>query len=333
MAGISTPQLAASVSNAGGLGMLGLGSSNVDKARKMILETKELTQKPFGVNVFCNNPPVRDPIREEQWLKHLSPLFEALGTKGPDRVKEPYKSFLQNPNMLETLLESRPDVVTFHFGVPSVEAVKRLREIGIYTMATATNLQEALTIQNLGIDAVVAQGLEAGGHRGMFDPNAKDEQWSTMVLVKILSQRLKIPIIAAGGIMDGHMAKAMIDVGASAVQLGTAYLLCPESAADKGYREDLKSSRSQSTQLTSAISGRPARGIDNDFIRYCNTFETPSSADYPLAYDAFKQLHAAEPNGQYKYAAHWAGQGAPLARELGAGDLTVLVAKEMGMSN
>lgn len=330
MAGVSTPQLAASVSNAGGLGMLGVGSSNADKARKMILETRKLTQRPLGVNVFCHKPPVRDPIREEQWLKHLDPLFESLGAKRPAEMKEVYKSFLQDTAMLETLLELRPEVVTFHFGVPPPETVTRLKETGIYTMGTATNLQEALIIQNLGIDAIVAQGMEAGGHRGVFDADAEDEKLSTMVLVKMLSQNTRIPIVAAGGIMDGHMAKAMVDVGASAVQLGTAYILCPESGANSGYREDLKSSRNQSTQFTAVYSGHPARGMVTDFIRYCSTLETPPTAAYPLTYDATKQLHAAEPDGQYKYAPHWAGQGAPLVREMGAEDLTRLIVREMG---
>lgn len=331
MAGVSTPQLAASVSNAGGLGMLGLGSSNPEKASKMILKTKELTQKPFGVNVFCHKPPVRDPVREEQWLNHLNPLFESLGAKRPSDMKENYKSFLGNTEMLKTLLELRPNVVTFHFGIPEPDTLRKLKEIGICTMGTATNIQEAQIIQDSGIDAVVAQGFEAGGHRGMFDPNARDEQWSTMVLVKILSQRMKIPIVAAGGIMDGYMAKAMLDNGASAVQLGTAYILCPESGANNGYRENLKSSRNQSTQLTAAFSGHPARGITNDFIKYNSTPETPPVAAYPLTYDAGKQLHAAEPDGQYNYAAHWAGQGAPLVREMGAGELTKLIAKEIGL--
>lgn len=330
MAGVSTPKLAASVSNAGGLGMLGIGSSKANNARKMILETRKLTQRPFGVNVFCHNPPIRDPIREEQWLRYLNPLFESLGTKRPAGMEEPYKSFLQDRTMLETLLELRPDVVTFHFGVPPPDTVRMLREVGIYTMGTATNIQEALVVQKFGIDSIVAQGIEAGGHRGKFDPNVKDEQWSTMVLVRMLAQEMKIPIVAAGGIMDGHISKAMMNVGASAVQLGTAYILCPESGANDGYREDLKSARNQSTQCTSAFSGRPARSITNDFIRYCSTLDTPPTAAYPLAYDVSKRLHAAEPKGQYKYAPHWAGQGAPLAREMGAGDLTKLIAQEMG---
>lgn len=330
MAGVSTPKLAASVSNAGGLGMLGLGSSNFEKASKMILETKELTSKPFGVNVFCHKPAVRDLAREEQWLDYLNPLFEASGAKRPMEIKEPYKSFLHDPSMLETILKLRPDVVTFHFGIPSPKTIKKLKDTGIYTMGTATDLQEALVIQDSGIDAIVAQGVEAGGHRGVFDPNSKDEQWSVMVLVKILSERIDIPIVAAGGIMDGSMAKAVMNCGASAVQLGTAYILCPESAANSGYREDLKSFRSQTTQLTSALSGRPARGITNRLIEHCGKAETPPVPDYPVAYDASKQLHSAEPGGQYEYGAHWAGQGAPLARELGAAELTRVIAKEMG---
>lgn len=331
MAGVSTPQLAAAVSNAGGLGMLGLGSSSVEKAQKMIEETRSLSERPLGVNLFCHRSAVKDHDNEEQWLNYLKPLFEAAGTQRPVEIKEIYKSFLQDPDMLRMLLEVRPDVVSFHFGIPPPETIQRMREAGIYTMATATNLREALEIQNSGIDAVIAQGFEAGGHRGMFDPDSSDQQLSTMVLLRLLLHDIKLPIVTAGGIMDGFAARAMLDAGASAVQLGTAYVLCHESAANAGYRENLKSSRSCFTQMTTALSGRPARGITNRFITYTNRDQAPKPADYPIAYDAAKQLHAAEKAGRYDYAAHWAGQGAPLAREMAASDFTQLIASEMGL--
>ncbi|SJM82637.1 related to Probable nitronate monooxygenase [Zygosaccharomyces bailii] len=331
MAGVSTPQLAAAVSNAGGLGMLGLGASNVEKALKMIEKTRSLTKKPFGVNLFCHKPAVRNKACEERWLNHLKPLFEAVGAKTPSEIKEIYRSFLKNPEMLEMLLKVRPAVVSFHFGIPPPETIKQLHDAGIYTMATATNLTEALEIEKSDIDAIVAQGFEAGGHRGVFDPDGLDEQLSTMVLLRLLLNATKLPIIAAGGIMDGYTARGMLDAGASAVQLGTAYILCHESAADDGYRDDLKSPRCRSTRMTAALSGRPARGITNRLITYTSKSQSLRPADYPIAYDAEKQLHAAEKPGQYEYAAHWAGQGAPLAREIPASELTVLIAKEMGM--
>ncbi|MEH6356945.1 MAG: nitronate monooxygenase [Marinobacter sp.] len=330
MAGVSTPKLAAAVSNAGGLGSLGIGSSTTDQARNMIEQTRRLTGQPFNVNVFCHAPATRDPDREKAWLAHLAPLFRESGLDTPGQLDEIYRSFLVDDEQFEMLLELRPAVVSFHFGIPSADRIACLREAGIYTMATATNLYEAGLIEQAGIDAIVAQGIEAGGHRGMFNPEATDECLCTMVLVRLLAAKTTIPIIAAGGIMDGHAVSSLLNLGAAAAQLGTAFVLCPESAANNAYRENLKSPRATQTRLTAVLSGRPARGIVNRLITFGEANGSPSPADYPLAYDAAKRLSgAASKLGNNEFSAQWAGQGAPLARELPAAELMSVLFHEM----
>ncbi len=330
MAGVSTPQLAAAVSNAGALGSLGMGSSTPEQARRMIDETRALTSRPFNVNVFCHAPAVRDAQREAAWLRHLEPLFLECGAKPPTSLEEHYKSFLADDEWFDLLIEKRPAVVSFHFGLPSRDRIAALRAAGICTLATATSLREAQDIEAAGIDAIVAQGIEAGGHRGMFDPDALDEKLSTSVLVRLLVQRTSLPIIAAGGIMDGQGIRAALELGAVAAQLGTAFVLCPESSANPGYRDALKSERATRTRLSDTLSGRPARGILNRYITFCEAQGSPVPAAYPVNYDAAKQLFAAAAKqGKVDFGAHWAGQGAALARELPAQALVSALVSEL----
>ncbi|KXS38603.1 MAG: 2-nitropropane dioxygenase [Halomonadaceae bacterium T82-2] len=329
MAGVATPALAAAVSNAGGLGSLGIGASGVEQARTMIEQTRAMTSRPFNVNVFCHAPALRDAARESAWLAHLAPLFRESDREPPDELDEIYRSFVEDDATFEMLLESRPAVVSFHFGLPSEARIRALREAGIYTLATATSLQEARDSQARGVDAIVAQGDEAGGHRGCFDPQADDEQLSTSVLVRWLVKELALPIVAAGGIMDGQGIRSALALGACAAQLGTAFILCPESAANEGYRATLKSERAGVTRMTTALSGRPARGILNRLIRHAEATPEATPPAYPVAYDAAKRLNAAAAgHGHHDFAAHWAGQGAPLARELPAGELVSQLLQE-----
>ena len=329
MAGVSTPALAAAVSNAGALGSLGIGASTVAQARQMITATTALTAGPVNVNVFCHAPAQRDAAREAAWLAHLAPLFAANGIAVPSSLDEIYRSFIDDEAAFRLLLELRPAAVSFHFGLPDSGWIAALRDAGIRTMATATNLQEALRIEQAGVDAIVAQGVEAGGHRGSFDPQADDERLSMAVLVRLLVRQTRLPVIAAGGIMDGAGIRAALDLGAAGAQLGTAFLLCPESAANAGYRAMLHSDRTATTRLTAAISGRLARGMVNQLMTHGDALGAPPAADYPVAYDAAKQLHAAAASaGNHEFAAHWAGQGAPLIRELPAAELVQLLVAE-----
>ena len=329
MAGVATPQLAAAVSNAGGLGSLGIASSTAVQARQMIEDTRALTSKPFNVNVFCHAPARRDRSLEADWLLHLEPLFAEVGVQVPVDLEEIYPSFVEEDESFDLLMELRPPVVSFHFGLPSPERISILRQNGIVTLATATSIEEGLQCERAGIDAVVAQGVEAGGHRGVFDPDKADERLSTAVLVRLLVREIAIPIVAAGGIMDGQGIRAALDFGASAAQLGTAFVLCPESAADTNYRENLMSDAAATTRLTSVISGRPARGMMNRLISHGEAPGSPPPAAYPVAYDAARQLNAAASRrGIHEFGAQWAGQGAPLARAMPAGELVATLVAE-----
>lgn len=330
MAGVSTPRMAAAVSQAGGLGSLAIGAGTLAQARQMIEDTRALTDRPFNINVFCHAPAVRDPRREAAWLAHLAPLFAELGAAAPAVLEEIYPSFLGNDAAYALLLEQRPAVVSFHFGLPAPQQIAALRQAGICTMATATSVREALLIEQAGVDAIVAQGVEAGGHRGVFEPQAPDERHSTTVLLRLLAGRTRLPLIAAGGIMDGQGIRAALDLGAAAAQLGTAFVLCPESSANASYRANLQSERAASTRLTASLSGRLARGMLNRFIEYAEAPGSPLPADYPVAYDAAKQLNAAaSQHGNSEFAAQWAGQGAPLARAMPAAQLVSALAAEM----
>jgi nitronate monooxygenase len=329
MAGVATPALAAAVSNAGGLGSLGLGASTVVQAQQLLTETRALTDRPFNVNLFCHQPAEREAEREAVWIEHLAPLFAEVGTEPPAALNEISTSFLVDEAMQRLILELRPVIVSFHFGLPSADYLTALRAAGIRTLATATNQREAAVIEAAGIDAIVAQGIEAGGHRGMFDPGAEDERLSTAVLVRVLTRQTSLPIIAAGGIMDGAGIRAALELGAAGAQLGTAFILCPESAASASYRANLKSERAEVTRLTPVLSGRPARGMVNRLIRHGEAPGSPRPPAFPVAYDAVRQLNStAVEQGNHEFAAQWAGQGAPLARELPAATLVATLMEE-----
>jgi len=330
MAGVSTPRLAAAVSEAGGLGSISIGSGTVEQAERMISETRTLTRRPFNVNVFCHAPALRDEARESAWLAHLSPLFRELGAQPPSALEEIYRSFTTDEAALDLLLAARPAVVSFHFGLPDPAWIQAMREAGILTLATATNLHEAGKIESAGVDAIIAQGIEAGGHRGMFDPDLADDQLPTMELVRLLVGKTPLPVIAAGGIMDGRGIRAALGAGAAAAQLGTAFIACPESSASASYRETLLGRGAAETIFTSAISGRPARGFPNRLTRYCDSPRTPPIPAYPVAYDATKQLNAAAARtGSNDFSVQWAGQGAAQARALPAAELIAALVEEM----
>jgi nitronate monooxygenase len=241
-------------------------------------------------------------------------------------LREIYQSFVTDQAMLQMLLEGRPKVVSFHFSLPPAVMIKALKDASIILFASATNLAEARALQDAGIDAVVAQGYEAGGHRGIFDPDASDDQLSMMALTELLVDKLSLPVIAAGGIMNGAGIAASLRLGAVAAQLGTAFIGCPESEADQGYRAALKSDAANHTVMTKAISGRPARALANRFT----ALDASAIAAYPMAYDAGKALNAAaKAKGEYGYGAQWAGQGAPLARFLPAAELIAALVREI----
>jgi nitronate monooxygenase len=330
MAGVSTPAMAAAVCEAGALGSIAIGAVDVAAGRDMIRAVRGATTRPFNVNVFCHRPAVADPEREGAWLGRLAPEFARFGATPPARLREIYTSFVADDAAMAMLVAERPPIVSFHFGLPASERIAALRAAGIVLLATATNPAEARAVAAAGIDVVVAQGYEAGGHRGVFDPAAPDDAIGTLALTRLLARELDIPVVAAGGVMDGAGIAACLRLGAGAVQLGTAFVACPESAADTGYRAALASPAAYHTVVTTAISGRPARCLANRFTALGEGVAPGEVPDYPIAYDAGKALHAAaKAAGECGYGAHWAGQGAPLARSLPAGELIAALRAEL----
>jgi nitronate monooxygenase len=330
MAGVASPRLAAAVANAGALGSMGFGATNAEGARRMIAEFRERSNRPLHVNVFCHRPAQPDSAVEAAWLERLRPHFERFNAVGPPTLKALYRSFLEDDSMLAALVEARPRIVSFHFGLPPAGHMRALREAGVVLVASATNLADARAAVEAGVHAVIAQGFEAGGHRGVLDPDAQDTCLGTLALTRILARQLAVPVIAAGGIMDGAGIAAALRLGASAAQLGTAFIACPESDADAGYRAALLSEAANHTVMTRAISGRPARGLRNRLTELGAEIPPQQIPDYPIAYDAAKALNAAAKAAQETgYGAHWAGQGAPLARSLPAAELVAELVKEM----
>jgi len=328
MAGVSSPAMAAAASEAGALGSIGVGALDAQAARTMIEAVRAATSASFNVNLFCHTPARSRPDAEREWIHRLQPEFAALGAKAPERLTEIYRSFVIDEDMLAMLLEERPPVVSFHFGLPTPRAIHALRDAGITLIATATNLAEARAIEAVALDAIVAQGWEAGGHRGCFDPDAPDEALGTMALTRLLVQRTRLPVIAAGGIMDGAGIAAALKLGAVATQLGTAFVGCDESLADDGYRGALAASAG--TVMTRVISGRPARCLANRFTAMGSNIPDAEVPDYPVAYDVGKALNAAaKARGIYGFGAQWAGQGAPLARSLPVTGLVQTLAREL----
>jgi nitronate monooxygenase len=330
MAGVSTPEMAAAVSNAGALGSIGVGATNAEGARRMIAAFRERSSRSLNVNVFCHAPATPDPARQARWIERLRPEFERLGAAPPATLGEIYRSFVEDDDLLAVLLEEKPAIVSFHFGAPPRERIEALRGAGVVLLGSATRLAEARALVAAGVDAVVAQGYEAGGHRGVFDPAAADDRLGTVALTRVLVRELRCPVIAAGGLMDGAGIAAALRLGAGAAQLGTAFVACDESLADAGYRAALQSDAAHHTVMTRAISGRPARCLANRFTALGRGVDPREVPDYPIAYDAGKALHAAgKARGEPGFGAQWAGQGAPLSRPMPAGELVALLRDEM----
>ncbi len=303
MAGTSTPELAVTVCKAGGLGFVALGALDAEGAGKAIRAVRQGTDRPFGVNLFCHAPARRNAGREAAWIDTLRPAFQRFGAAPPARLKEIYPGFGGNDAMLSVLLAERPAIVGCHFGLPRPDQIAALKAAGCRLWATATSVAEGRAIVDAGFDAIVAQGYEAGGHRGIFDPHGQDGRLDHLALVQALSP-LGLPVVAAGAIMDRAAARQAIAAGAVAVQCGTAFLRAPEAATPPAHRAALSGGR---TAMTRAISGRPARCLVNDFT----AIEDAGAADYPVAYDIGKALNAAAmARGHAGYGAFWAGTGA-----------------------
>jgi len=333
MAGVSSPAMAAAVSQHGGLGSLGVGAMTAAQAREAVHQCRALSPGPLNVNLFVHRPAQANALKEAAWLARLRSEFERANAQPPQHLREIYRSFLADDDMLAMLVEEKPKVVSFHFGVPRPDQVAALHAAGSVLLASATNVEEAKALETAGVDAIVAQGYEAGGHRGVFDPDGEDSRMGTFALTRVLVRTLGIPVIAAGGIMDGAGIAAALKLGAVAAQLGTAFVPTDESLADQGFRALLFSDAAHHTVMTRVISGRPARSLANDFTRWGAQVPDDAIPDYPVTYDAGKALHAAgKAAGLRGYGAHWAGQGAPLARALSTAALMQTLESELEAS-
>eukprot|EP00183_Erythrolobus_madagascarensis_P003335 CAMPEP_0185852042 /NCGR_PEP_ID=MMETSP1354-20130828/12939_1 /TAXON_ID=708628 /ORGANISM="Erythrolobus madagascarensis, Strain CCMP3276" /LENGTH=351 /DNA_ID=CAMNT_0028553189 /DNA_START=76 /DNA_END=1127 /DNA_ORIENTATION=+ len=325
MAGVSTPQLAAEVSKCGGLGSLGLGASDVDTARAAIRSARQLGATLLNANFFCHAPPKTNEQQEAVWLSALAPLFVQFGAQPPRTLQEPYSSFIADDQMQQMVVEEAPEVVSFHFGLPPADVTHALKMTGCTLFATATSESEASACARAGMDAVIVQGIEAGGHRGRFVYDEDDRALPMLELMESLKQNtgVQVPLIAAGGMMDGKDCVTALNAGADLVQLGTAFVLCAESASDDGYRAALmQSEKATDTVLTSVFSGRPARALRNAMVEFGESKPRESVPEYPLVFEASKALHAAgKEHGDHSCGAHWAGMGAPRARNLRAAEL------------
>lgn len=327
MAGVSTPAMAAAVSEAGGLGALGLGAANAQAAARMIAETRALTARPFNANFFCHQPARRDAALESAWIARATPLFDRFGATPPAALHEIYASLRDDDAMLAMLVETRPAVVSFHFGLPRPDQIAALRDTGALLIASATSLAEAQVIAQAGLDAIVAQGWQAGGHRGIFEPDGPDDRLDTEALTRLLSREQALPVIAAGGLMDGADIRRALDWGAVAAQMGTAFVACLESAADAAYRARLL--QGGDTVMTRAISGRPARCLTNGFTDWTAPVRNDEIPAYPCCYDLGKALNAAaRAAGETGFGAQWSGSEASRARSLPVPQLMVELAAE-----
>ncbi|WP_416401285.1 NAD(P)H-dependent flavin oxidoreductase [Alicycliphilus denitrificans] len=325
MTGSDTPQLAAAVSQAGGLGFLGCGMRSPDAMAQAAAAVRAATGKPFGMNLFVLETPRPDAAEVAAAMGRLAPLYAAFGITPavPARWCEDFAA------QFEALIAARPAVASFTFGILSAAQVRRIKdEAGSLVMGTATTLAEAQAWAEAGADAVVASGMEAGGHRGTFLDDWEGSLIGTLPLVPACVDALKIPVIAAGGIMDGRGIAAAQALGAQAVQMGTAFLACPESSIVPAQRAAMAAAQATDTRLTRIFSGRPARGILNQAMRSLQ----PQEADIP-AYPVQNALmgpirRAAAQAGDAGHIALWAGQGVGAARALPAGELVALLAQE-----
>jgi nitronate monooxygenase len=321
MAGSQGSALAIAVSNAGGLGSQPCAMLGPDQIRQELKAITASTSKPYNVNFFVHKQPTPDPARENAWRRVLAPYFAEFGID-PDSIQAGPQRLPFDDAAADVLEEFRPPVVSFHFGLPSDALVKRVRSWGSKILSSATTLDEARYLEAHGVDAVIAQGLEAGGHRGMFLTEDLSSQVGTFALVQQIVRGVTVPVIAAGGIADANGVNAAIALGAAGAQVGTAYLFCPEATTNPLHRAALKSATAQNTAITNLFTGRPARGIVNRLMREIGPVN-PAAPAFPLAAAAIFALRAkAEPKGVNDFTSMWAGQKAAACREVSAGTLT-----------
>lgn len=315
--GITTAELVSSVSNHGGLGMIGAGYMTPESLRMLIREVKERTEQNFGVNLFVPTPYEITKEKIELSKQAMEPIYDALSIDKNQLVDIPtFTCTKQNyETQIDVLIEEEVPIFSFTFGVPSKEDVQRLKDHGIVLIGTATTVKEAVEIEKLGLDAVVAQGSEAGGHRGTFLNDTDNSAIGLMSLIPQVSDTVQIPVIAAGGIMDSRGFMAAMFLGAKAVQMGTAFLTCEESGAHPLHKEAVLQATEDEIVLTRSISGKYASGIDNQFIRTLNK-KTSELPEYPIQHYLTSSIRkSAAENGNKEFMSLWSGQSPRLAKK------------------
>lgn len=330
MAGSQGSALALAVCAGGGLGSLPAATLGLDALRAELQRLQAQVVGPYNVNFFCHRPPVHDAAREAAWHRALAPFYDEAGLSPPSdpavAARAPFSA-----EAAELLAVFRPPVVSFHFGLPEPALLAHVKAWGAKVLSSATTVEEARWLEVHGADAIIAQGLEAGGHRGLFLSDDLSTQLGTFALLPQVVRAVRVPVIAAGGIVDAAGVAAAQALGAAAVQVGTAYLLCPEATTAPLHRHALQSNAAQHTALTNLFTGRPARGIVNRAMRELGVGAvglSPLAPAFPLAASAMAPLRAAaESAGRSDFTPLWAGQGAPACRPMPAGELTQALAR------
>ncbi len=320
MAGVQKHELAAAVSNAGGLGSIPCAMLSPSAIKEEVLAFREKTTGPLNLNFFAHTNPLLKDGELENWNEALSGYYREfdleLAAPDPTPARQPF-----NEEAAQLVEELKPEVISFHFGLPSEELLTRAKNTGAKIISSATTVEEAQWLESKGVDAIIAQGLEAGGHRGIFLSDDINTQVGTMSLLPQIVANVSTPVIASGGIVDALSVKAAMDVGAEGVQLGTVFLLCPESQTSDIHRQALKSDSARVTALTNVFTGRPARGIVNRIIKEQGPI-SPNAPQFPMATTAVTPLRSkAESMGSGDFSPLWSGQNASGCKEIPAADL------------
>jgi len=324
--GGDTPALVAAVCEAGALGFIGAAYLSPPQILEAARTIRAATRRPFGINLFAPLPPPEMPADAGAALERVAPFYAELGLPRPET---PTSGGYVFEEQLAAALDTGASVFSFTFGLLPPAAMRAIRTRGMLVLGTATTVEEALALEKAGVDAVVAQGSEAGGHRGTFAGTIEHGMVGTMALVPQAVDTLTVPVVASGGIMDGRGIAAALALGASAVQMGTAFLTCDEAGIPEAYKQAILSAREHQTRITRAFSGRPARGIVNRFMEEIEGASPAAILPFPLQNALTRPLRgAAARQGRAEYLSLWAGQGLGLARRQPARSLVERLARE-----
>jgi nitronate monooxygenase len=325
--GGDTPALVAAVGEAGALGFIGAAYSTPDQIDAAARAVRGLTRRPFGVNLFVPAPAPAVPADARAALERVAPYFAELGLPAPTVPTVPADAF---PAQLEAALASGASAFSFTLGILPAAVIEAVKARGMFLMGTATTVDEAAALERAGVDAVVAQGAEAGGHRATFAGEPAAGMVGTIALVPQIGDAVRVPVVASGGIMDGRGIAAALALGAGAAQLGTAFLACDEAGVPEAYKQAILGARESDTRITRAFSGRPARGIVNRFMTEVDAGEG-AILPFPLQNALTRPLRtAAAKAGRAEFLSLWAGQGVRLARREPAAALVRRLADETG---